>query len=378
MVVESNQHREFSEMAGEDLTSSLFEPSPLTPLSRESLTTERLKGLAERIAAFTWVSGLPDWSWGEGVFMLAQTRYCESVQEPMPANLVDWFEHNQHNNFLSGHVNNIAPGAAAARLHSAGALNSSALCEKLLAWVQDSSSSTRASNGAIEHWPGGVWADTCYMVGTFLINYGIVKRDTELVEEAGRQLIAHAELLQNPTTDLFAHGSHRGETLWAYWGRANAWMALAAVEFLEAVEELEYDSKTVEAVRGNLLRQLNALAELLPDYNVWDVLVDSQIENKGIIETSATAGMAAAFFRASELIPTKRDDFLEVAWRALGGCLAYVDEQGVLTRTSAGTVLQLVPFGYSVIRNDRMQLWGQGLVLNAISAALMHGPSEPR
>ena len=360
-------------MAGEDLTSSAAEQSPLPPLSKESLTSDRLIELADRIAAYTWSAGLPQWSWGEGVFMLAQTRYNESISKPMPIEIINWFEENHKNNFLSGHVNNIAPGAAAARLFNAGALDTSVLCEKLLAWVQDSNSSTRASNGAIEHWPGGVWADTCYMVGTFLINYGIVKKDPHLIEESGRQLIAHAELLQNPTTHLFAHGSHRGETIWAYWGRANAWMALAAVEFLEAASQFECDSKVVETVRENLTTQLIALAELLPTYNVWDVLVDGQIENKGIVETSATAGIAAAFFRASELIPAKREVFLTVAWRSLGGCLAYVDDQGVLTRTSAGTVLQLVPFGYSVIRNDRMQLWGQGLALNAISAALTHG-----
>jgi len=33
-------------------------------------------------------------------------------------------------------------------------------------------------------------------------------------------------------------------------------------------------------------------------------------------------------------------------------------------------VLQLIPFGYSVIRDDRLQLWGQGLSLHAIAAAL--------
>ncbi len=43
---------------------------------------------------------------------------------------------------------------------------------------------------------------------------------------------------------------------------------------------------------------------------------------------------------------------------------------------SAGTVLQLVPFGYSVIRNDRLQLWGQGLALQAVAAA-MGAPPPP-
>ena len=34
-------------------------------------------------------------------------------------------------------------------------------------------------------------------------------------------------------------------------------------------------------------------------------------------------------------------------------------------------MLQLVPFGYSVIRDDRIQPWGQGLGLHAYAAALV-------
>jgi unsaturated rhamnogalacturonyl hydrolase len=59
-----------------------------------------------------------------------------------------------------------------------------------------------------------------------------------------------------------------------------------------------------------------------------------------------------------------------VGKKAIAAALTYVDDEGILTRTSAGTVLQLIPFGYSVIRSDRLQLWGQGLALNAIAAML--------
>jgi len=59
--------------------------------------------------------------------------------------------------------------------------------------------------------------------------------------------------------------------------------------------------------------------------------------------------------------------------------MPYVDPDGTLTRTSAGTVLQLVPFGYSVIRDDRIQPWGQGLGLHAVAAALeaLNSGEEP-
>ena len=56
-----------------------------------------------------------------------------------------------------------------------------------------------------------------------------------------------------------------------------------------------------------------------------------------------------------------------VGWHCAGSWAGAHD--GVLTRVSAGTVLQLIPFGYSVIRDDRPQPWGQGLLLLALAAA---------
>ena len=74
--------------------------------------------------------------------------------------------------------------------------------------------------------------------------------------------------------------------------------------------------------------------------------------------------------RAIRYFPDLKKDLSQVGTNAIAASLTYVDSSGVLTRTSAGTVLQLIPFGYSVIRSDRMQLWGQGLALNAISVML--------
>ena len=116
--------------------------------------------------------------------------------------------------------------------------------------------------------------------------------------------------------------------------------------------------------------QLFALINLLAEYGIWDVLVDGQIENRGVLETSATAGIGSALVRSARYFPEKQALFMNNGMRACAAALTYVDQSGVLTRTSAGTVLQLIPFGYSVIRSDRLQLWGQGLALFAISAML--------
>ena len=208
------------------------------------------------------------------------------------------------------------------------------------------------------------------MVGTFLVRYGVAKKRIDYVEELGEQIVAHTSHLLHPEKYLFAHGSHNGETIWSFWGRGNAWMALASVEYLEALKALGVEGKHQALIAKNLLNQFAALIELLPEYGIWDVLVDGQVENKGILETSATAGIASALLRASLVIPHFPAEYKDAGRRALAASLSYVDSDGIVTRVSAGTVLQLVPFGYSVIRSDRMQLWGQGLQLSAIAAAL--------
>jgi unsaturated rhamnogalacturonyl hydrolase len=270
------------------------------------------------------------------------------------------------------HVNNVAPGTAAVlAARATGERRYLELVEPLAAWVSQDPAATRSRNGALEHWPGGVWADTVFMAGVFLAHLGAARGDAGLIAEAGRQLVAHAEVLQDPDTGLYAHGSHRDETIWCFWGRANAWCALAGVEFLELAAEVPgVPDDLVAAVRAALRRQLVALAEAQPAHGVWSVLVDENPETAGIVETSAAAGIGAAMLRAEAVVPDLPAMVAEAGARAVRGALAYIDDDGVLTRTSAGTVLQLVPFGYSVIRDDRPQPWGQGLALHAIAAAL--------
>ena len=355
-------------MAGEDNTSSWYEPKPLEPLTPEQLTPDFLRERADRIIDATWRAGLPQWSWGEGVYLLAQVRYHELLGEKPPQQLIDWYSSREL--ITSGHINNVAPGAAAARLHALGYLDASEVISTLETWVVDPQSATRSANGAVEHWPGGVWADTCYMMGTFLLNHGVANSRPDFVRFIGEQLVAHIEILRNPDTSLFAHGSHRGEVFWNYWGRGNAWMALSMVEYLEACDALGISPAQRVIILETLKEHLQALIALLPEYGIWDVLVDHQVENAGILETSATAGIGAAMIRAQKYLPEIAPALQATGMKAIAASLTYVDAAGTLTRTSAGTVLQLIPFGYSVIRNDRMQLWGQGLALNAIAAAI--------
>jgi unsaturated rhamnogalacturonyl hydrolase len=356
-------------MAGEDLTSSRFADPPLSPLTADALSPIALAALGERIERRTWADGLPELFWGEGVCLLGMIRFAQAAGLPFPGRVHDWVVDRSKAALVLNHVNNVAPGTAAVLDGSAEGL---ALAEQLLTWMRAPQSLTRDANGAIEHWPGGVWADTVFMGGLFLGQLGVARGDRTLVAEFGDQWLAHAYILQDEATGLFVHGSHRGEVIRCFWGRANAWMLLSGVEYLEikAAHPQLANSTTTRQVAERVRRAIDALCRLQPEHGVWSVLVDDQPENAGVLETSAAAGIGAAMLRAARVDPSLPAAVRTAGWRAVAGALAYVNGTGHLTRVSAGTVLQLVPFGYSVIRDDRPQLWGQGLALHAIAAAL--------
>jgi len=355
-----------------DTDNTRLTPPPLLPWQPVDATSAALADLADRVAAATWEQGLRRWFWGEGVCLLGLIQVGQAFAETTPSRVIDWYDER----LLPGgadpswgveHLNELAPGAGALAVVGDARTDRTAYLaplRRLARWTQGDRVS-RAANGAIEHWPGGVWADTMYMAGVFLARLGAQLDDGDLARAGVRQVLAHAETLQ-AENGLFVHGSHRGEVIPCYWGRANAWAALAMVEVLELAQTFPEVAASTEPVRDRLAAQLGALAARQPDHGVWDVLVDGQVENRGILETSAAAGIAAAMLRAAPLL----DPRLSIAgWQALLGTLAYVDDAGLLTRVSAGTILQLVPFGYSVIRDDRPQPWGQGLLLTALAAA---------
>lgn len=344
-------------MPAEDLSSALLAEPPRAPLA--AVTAAGLTALGASLAHRTWADGLHRWFWGEGVALAGLAAFGLAAGSGDDKLVHAWIGEHLTPEPEIAHVNDVAPAAAAVAVGFGPQLRPYA------DWV---ARARRSPSGALEHWPGGLWADTTFMAGAFLARLGRATGDAGFIEEAGRQFIMHARVLQDDRNGLFAHGSHHGETIWCFWGRANAWAALAAVEFLQASAGLAVTG--AEEVSQRLERQLTALTACQPDHGVWDVLVDGQPETAGLAETSAAAGLAAAMLRAAALDPGRFDRVREAGWLALRGALGYVDERGYLTRVSAGTILQLIPFGYSVIRSDRPQPWGQGLALLAIAAAV--------
>ena len=366
-------------MAGEDLDNARLAEPPREPLAVAELTRDRLLALGDAVAARTWEMGLREWFWGEGVCLLGLVRLARAARRPFPPDVIGWLAERLERGVRVEHVNHLAPVTALAlALRDQPGLRPALepRLVELVDWLDQPGSATYDTDGTLEHWPGGVWADTVFMAGLPLAHAGLLLDDDRLVATFARQVERHVAVLQDPGTGLFVHGSHRGEVLPCHWGRANAWCALAMVELLEVAADLGADGvdrvgigAQVEVARTALARQLAALAAHQPPHGVWSVLVDEHPETAGIVETSAAAGLGAAVLRAERLLDLP-EDVVTAGWRAVRGALGHVGADGTLLRTSAGTILQLVPFGYSVVRDDRIQPWGQGLALHAVAAAI--------
>ncbi|KWW99203.1 hypothetical protein TH66_04490 [Carbonactinospora thermoautotrophica] len=324
---------------------------------------DELRQTLRRLVRRTQEMGLEPWLWGEGVALLGLMHAADALGDPEPLRFVrGWADRHLCAGYHVEHVNNVIPGAALVLLHEqTGEPRYLEEAEKLADWVMHTAE--RAPNGALFHWPDGVWVDTVFMAGALLSRLGARTGRIDMVDEAGRQLLTHAEILRDPGTGLFAHGSHMGRTLPCYWGRGNAWMALACVEFLEACSAAHTMAGTV---RWLLESQAAALVALQPPDGIWPVLVDGAVARP---ETSGAAGIAAAWLRAWRN-GWLDDSVHDAAWRVIEALARYIAADGALTRVSAGTVLQLIPDGYAVIRDDEIQPWGQGLAMMAYAAAL--------
>ena len=348
-------------MIGLDMSSATFAVDPRKPLTE--LTFASAREATKAIEAAIDRMDLRRWFWGEGVCVQALVR-ASAARGEVSHLAARYLDTNVSTQPTIEHVNNLVSAASAVTLYEQTRNGDyRRLAEQALSWFESSPLATRGPRNVLEHWPGGVWADTTYMAGSFLLQYGRVFDRIDLMEEAARQWLEHAELLTVDTGGLFVHGTHAGQAIECFWGRANAWMAMSAIDILRFAPGIA----GTDHIRQRVAQQLIALAELQPDHGAWDVLVEGNLETKGILETSATAGIGAAMLRFDQLyanpVIRKSGDL------AVRSALAYV-ENGVLKRTSAGTVLQLIPFGYSVIRDDRIQPWGQALALEAVTAAI--------
>jgi unsaturated rhamnogalacturonyl hydrolase len=219
----------------------------------------------------------------------------------------------------------------------------------------------RFADGVFQHtvnsvkdvFPEQAWVDTMMMAGLFLLRVGKLLNRDDYVEDGLKQYHGHEDFLQDPTTNLYYHGwdniakNHMSSI---YWARGNGWAALTMAKALELVE-VQHPSYMI--IDCSLRDQLSTLVRLQAESGLWHTIVD---DPTSYFEVSGSSAIAAAILTRGTL-------YNKYTQKAINGILNEIEEDGKVSKVSAGTAVMKDAVGYKNVPYKRIQGWGQGLAL---------------
>lgn len=317
--------------------------------------------------------GFDSWEWPQGVGLYALFRLWEFRGDDALRRLIeDWYARGIAAGLPPVNINTSAPMLGLALLW---ARTGEARWKPVLdAWADRAMTELpRTPEGGFQHVvsdgvnPDELWDDTLFMLVLFLAAYGRAAGRPELVEEAIRQFLLHAKYLTDTGTGLWFHGwtfAGRHNFARARWARGNAWITAGILDFIE-IAGLQGGVR--DYLLGCLAAQMDSLLALQHSGGGWHTLLD---DPASYLETSATAGIAYGFLKASRLGlagPRYRDAGL----RALSFVLERIGEDGVVQGVSYGTRMGR---DLQFYRDIPLQptAYGQALAMLLLAEAVRH------
>ena len=183
--------------------------------------------------------------------------------------------------------------------------------------------------------PESLWADDLYMSVPALAQMGALTGERAWFDDAAKQVLRFHEHLWDPKAELYAHGKHVNQPLNPefYWGRANGWAMLAAVELLDVLPE---DHPARGRVLDILRAQIRSVAKLQSGSGLWHQMLD---KTDSYLETSASAIFVYCIARAINrgwISPVSYGSVAQAGWI---GVTTRVDAKGQVEGTCVGTTL---------------------------------------
>lgn len=233
-----------------------------------------------------------------------------------------------------------------------------------LRWLMRSA--PKCQNGCYEHsWTDvkvrltdQVWVDTLFMVGIVLAeSYRLFGRE-DCLDAVINQFVMHHHSLQDETSGLFRHlydvaaDSHMAG---AFWGRGNGWMAVSAVEVLDACGP---NNARLQPVKAAFQQQMAAVESVQAPNGMFHTILN---DDSTMLEMSATAALGYAALKGVRL-GVLDDRFMGVGQRAAQVTRAHIEPTGIVARVSAETSGFIAYDDYNAIP-VRPRLYGQTLAL---------------
>ena len=204
--------------------------------------------------------------------------------------------------------------------------------EELLAYTR----SLERSDGIIRD--GAITAEGAYTVAYPLMQCAVSRDDPRIAREAVEQLIARADHLP-VGDDLYLRSHEDGSKTFKNWSRAYAWYMIGIARTIRLLETAP------ETVPWNRLRSGTAIDRLCDE---WDWVAEQAIDRRepvGLwscflgetetgIETSGSAGIAAAIGHVGLAGLTDPDDAYHIASTTYRALLGHVTPDGLLTNVA--------------------------------------------
>jgi unsaturated rhamnogalacturonyl hydrolase len=267
------------------------------------------------------------WNWPQGVGLYGIYKNYQITKNPAALKVVtDWFEARMEEGAPPKNVNTMAPLLTMAYLYEdTQDTRYIPYLEQWAEWVMHDMPRTK-ENG-LQHATYGpenknqLWDDTLMMTVLPLAKIGKLFNRPEYLEEARYQFLIHIKYLMDKKTGLWYHG-------WTF----DCWLTIAIPEIIEILE-LSKEDALRKFLLETLEAQVKALAEYQADSGLWHTLIDDPTSYE---ESSAAAGFAYGILKAvhKNYLPKKYE---KVAYQAIEGLLAQIDENGTVQNVSVGT-----------------------------------------
>lgn len=311
-----------------------------------------------------------DWQIGVGLFGLVEA-YKKLKEEVYMEYMKEWVDFHISKGLPETSVNATIPYYTILQVYkNYGTSEYREVCERTAKFVM--SQGRRCDEGALEHtvnstgnadwrFASQIWADTTFMAGIFLAEWGAFTGNDMYSMEAARQIILHYKYLTDNENGLMFHAYscyERNHISNVHWGRANGWGIISSVEILERLP-VYIEERNI--IKDNLQRHIDSIVKY-QDRGGWHTVVD---RFDTYLETTA----ACAFYYGIKKALKQgyiSGDYSEMLKKAEEFIKYNVSENGETLNASAGTPVMASAEEYNKIP-CAMSYYSQGLLMLALS-----------
>ncbi|EPS43104.1 hypothetical protein H072_2915 [Dactylellina haptotyla CBS 200.50] len=323
--------------------------------------------------------GWNDWEWTHGIGLYGLYQYYSQTASPDALRIMqDWFS-ARFKEGTTKNINTMSPFLTLAYLYEQ--TNDQTYIPWLDSWAEWAMHDLpRTRFGGMQHITyleenyNQLWDDTLMMTVMPLIKIGKIFNRPHYIEEGKRQFLIHVQYLFDAASGLFFHGwqfdkeapgglGHNFAR--ARWARGNSWLTIAIPDVLELLDLPKDDHFHVFLV-DVLNAQCEALKRLQdPKTGLWRTLLDIPESEGSYLESSASAGFAYGMLKGIRKKYLPREEYEEVAIKAIKGVMGNIRADGELMETSFGTGMGRDLKHYIDIERTSMP-YGQAMAMMAL------------